>query len=371
MINLTPDSFLFLVNCMYFPADIVEIDSKKLEAIFNTIITQKSLAIPRKLNPLEAKTFLADLKFFEESDLDLLENTMNTKLKHIEARNSSLYSKLRKIIFPKIYPAIHPDEKEGILKDSLFTSDAQEEHLSFLKYLHHKEIAQIKQAKPIFRFADEEEKENAVHYCCVCNNGDYNEGDNLIYCSECLISVHMGCYGIVDSVPDNWMCNACKVMLKEDVQNLECALCPVKGGAMKISDAKWEQVSKLRGKESHSLFSASTSINTPSDLSLAKVDYSDTVNNFSWVHLSCALWNPEIDIGNFLMKEEIKNIPLLDKKKFKDYCNICKLRNYGPTFKCKHESCTFKAHIECARLNKYCMEIMNVKGTVRILFNLS
>jgi hypothetical protein len=41
------------------------------------------------------------------------------------------------------------------------------------------------------------------------------------------------CYGILVIPKDDWICDACQVFGKEKAYELECLLCPVKGGAMK------------------------------------------------------------------------------------------------------------------------------------------
>jgi hypothetical protein len=91
----------------------------------------------------------------------------------------------------------------------------------------------------------------------------------------------------------------------------------------------------------------------------------------AWVHLSCALWNPEVDIGDFYRKSEIRNLENIDKSRFKELCSICKLANQGPTLKCaatncnSNSICTTRFHVECARINKYCFETLNIKGTLQ------
>ena len=69
--------------------------------------------------------------------------------------------------------------------------------------------------------------------CCICNNGDVEQNQLLFRCDQCGIIVHQYCYGAHEQDLKNWVCDACKEMSKEEVYNLECFLCPVKGGAFK------------------------------------------------------------------------------------------------------------------------------------------
>ena len=76
----------------------------------------------------------------------------------------------------------------------------------------------------------------------------------------------------------------------------------------------------------------------------------------AWVHLSCALWLPELNLANFDLKEKIKGVENIPKKRLQEECNICLKCGYGPTIKC--EKCDYHFHPECARrLKNFFLEI--------------
>ena len=76
----------------------------------------------------------------------------------------------------------------------------------------------------------------------------------------------------------------------------------------------------------------------------------------AWVHLSCALWLPEINIKNFDLKEKIQGVESISKKRLLEKCDICLKIGYGPTIKC--EKCEYRFHPECARrLKRFYLEI--------------
>ena len=76
----------------------------------------------------------------------------------------------------------------------------------------------------------------------------------------------------------------------------------------------------------------------------------------AWVHLSCALWLPEISIKNFELKEKIQGVENISKKRLQEKCDICLKIGYGPTIKC--EKCDYRFHPECARrLKRFYLEI--------------
>ena len=74
------------------------------------------------------------------------------------------------------------------------------------------------------------------------------------------------------------------------------------------------------------------------------------------MHLSCALWLPEITIKNFELKEKIQGVENISKKRLQEKCDICLKIGYGPTIKC--EKCDYRFHPECARrLKRFYLEI--------------
>ena len=203
--------------------------------------------------------------------------------------------------------------------------------------------------------------------CFVCNNGHLDDNDIFYECEQCKISVHQNCYGILTDNSDNWICDACKVMTKEEAQNLECILCPVKGGAMKQINLPSEceflkNLKKIRKNEfnleDHSYNSVCI---IPKD-NILEV-------NRAWVHLSCALWSPDIYFQNFTEKTDIKYVDTISYDKFMEECQVCGLKGYGPTIKCNKENCNFKCHPECARINGYRLEIENISNNL-LNFNL-
>jgi len=188
--------------------------------------------------------------------------------------------------------------------------------------------------------------------CCVCNNGDV-ETNQLIYrCEQCGVTVHQLCYGAVEQELKNWYCDACKEMQKEEVYNLECLLCPVKGGAFKKVELPKE--SKFFKKLMEYKNNKSKLPNYNYSIIIPKDNYKKC--EFAWVHLSCALWNSNISLRNYEKKTGIL-IENLKYEDFNSYCSLCKKDNCGPTIKCHGDLCECKFHPECARINNCCLEV--------------
>ena len=150
----------------------------------------------------------------------------------------------------------------------------------------------------------------------------------------------------------SWYCDPCKEMSKEDVYNLECFLCPVRGGAFKKIELPIESTFYKNVMEYKHNNKALPNFNY--NIIIPKDNYNKS--KFAWVHISCALWNSNISVKNYEKKSGI-SIENMKYEDFNSYCCLCKKDNYGPTIKCNNELCQNKFHPECARINNCCLEV--------------
>ena len=188
--------------------------------------------------------------------------------------------------------------------------------------------------------------------CCICNNGDSEENQFILTCVQCNVNVHQNCYGAQIKDLNNWKCDACHEMSKNEVDNLECVLCPVKGGAFKKVELP-----------QNSNFYKTIFDYKHQKCDLPKANYSiiipeNTYKNIkcAWAHMSCVLWNPNINFGNFEKKTQI-HMERISFSNFNNYCDLCKTDNSGPTIKCNNDNCSYYFHPECARINNCCLEV--------------
>ena len=201
---------------------------------------------------------------------------------------------------------------------------------------------------------NKEENFNLINQgiCCICNNGEWEQNQFLLKCEQCHVTVHQNCYGASSKELYNWVCDACKEMSKEEVYNLECLLCPVLGGAFKKIELPIESTffKKIMEYKHNKIQLPKKNYN----IIIPKSDYYKIP--FAWVHLSCALWNPNINLKNYENKTGIfiQNITYED---FNSYCALCKKDNCGPTIKCNNDNCNISYHPECARINNCCLEV--------------
>ena len=205
-----------------------------------------------------------------------------------------------------------------------------------------------------------EEKEMLLNNCYICNCGDLGQYDIIYECVVCGIKVHQECYGIKPNTEQkNWKCSKCKKMKYREAANLECLLCPCKGGAMKQTKISkesdfYKNLMKFRGK-------IIEEEDKKNNIDIIKKDSSNIKHpDHPWIHLSCVFGNEDVKINMNGKKKNIKFEEINIIKKYKSFCDICKQSNFGPTIKCKIEDCHVNCHPECARMNGCYIEIENL-----------
>ena len=274
--NITPDAIIFLYNALYFKQDLYNINLVNKSFILNSFfdpfdmkypdatLIKKSQIIPEKVNFIfkmielfnyykKNKNKIKNLTYSpsKEEDFQNFHNFIFQKYQHIKNLNrlrvGELIEKLNSWqIFEKSKEESLnlPSKQENYIKQSVLLKDNQIPNISqkilnnFCSCLRKTELEINKkklQSEKIFESNIEvnRTKNDENWNCFICNNGHLDDTDIFYDCEKCKISVHQNCYGILTDNSDNWICDACKVMSKEEAQNLECVLCPVRGGAMK------------------------------------------------------------------------------------------------------------------------------------------
>uniref|UniRef100_UPI00398E66CC protein Jade-1-like isoform X2 n=1 Tax=Pristiophorus japonicus TaxID=55135 RepID=UPI00398E66CC len=113
--------------------------------------------------------------------------------------------------------------------------------------------------------------------CDVCQSPDGEDGNEMVFCDKCNICVHQACYGILKVPEGSWLCRTCALGVQP-----KCLLCPKKGGAMK-----------------------------------------PTRSGTKWVHVSCALWIPEVSIGCPEKMEPITKVSHVPASRWALVCSLC------------------------------------------------
>ncbi|XP_077122157.1 E3 ubiquitin-protein ligase Jade-2 [Ranitomeya variabilis] len=137
--------------------------------------------------------------------------------------------------------------------------------------------------------------------CDVCRSPEGEDGNEMVFCDKCNVCVHQACYGILKVPTGNWLCRSCAL----GVQG-KCLLCPKRGGALK-----------------------------------------PTRSGTKWVHVSCALWIPEVSIGCPEKMEPITKISHIPPSRWALSCSLCK-ECAGTCIQCSMPSCITAFHVTCA-----------------------
>ncbi|XP_063166680.1 protein Jade-1 isoform X3 [Candoia aspera] len=137
--------------------------------------------------------------------------------------------------------------------------------------------------------------------CDVCQSPDGEDGNEMVFCDKCNICVHQACYGILKVPEGSWLCRTCALGVQP-----KCLLCPKKGGAMK-----------------------------------------PTRSGTKWVHVSCALWIPEVSIGSPEKMEPITKVSHIPSSRWALVCSLCS-EKVGASIQCSVKNCRTAFHVTCA-----------------------
>ena len=142
--------------------------------------------------------------------------------------------------------------------------------------------------------------------CSICDDGDCENANAIIFCDGCDLAVHQECYGVPFIPEGQWFCRKCKEIGRGTPT---CIFCPNVDGAFK-------QTSTLR-----------------------------------WSHLLCAIWIPEVTIANMTFMEPIADVEKVPKGRWKLTCYICN-QKMGACIQCGNKNCYLAFHVTCARKAK-------------------
>lgn len=147
--------------------------------------------------------------------------------------------------------------------------------------------------------------------CVICDDGECDNNNAIVFCDGCDIGVHQDCYGVPFIPEGQWLCRACQASRKK---KMTCAFCPNKSGAFKKT------------------------------------------NTGEWVHMVCSIWIPETRITDPIFIEPVTGIDRIDKNRWKLVCYICKKR-MGACIQCSSKKCPQAYHPTCGRKARLCMKM--------------
>lgn len=149
--------------------------------------------------------------------------------------------------------------------------------------------------------------------CVICDDGECDNNNAIVFCDGCDIGVHQDCYGVPFIPEGQWLCRACEVSRRK---LFSCAFCPNKSGAFKKTDTG------------------------------------------EWAHLVCSLWIPETTILDSIFLEPVSGLDNIDRNRWKLTCYICKKR-VGACIQCSNKKCLQAYHATCGRKARLHMKLQN------------
>ncbi|KAH8700612.1 hypothetical protein BGW36DRAFT_395670 [Talaromyces proteolyticus] len=213
--------------------------------------------------------------------------------------------------------------------------------------------------------------------CAICKSMD-STSDAFVSCRDCRLTVHQRCYGVApDIYPQKWLCDACSNDRTPLVSTIyECVLCPVAVTEQELMEApksnhkkkterdrEKERLEKELVAEAIKLYQRrQEAVGKPTG---PREPLKRTVGN-NWVHVNCALWNPEIKFGNAVELEPAEGFGLIPRDRYQEICKLCKTKN-GSCVSCHYPGCSAKFHVGCAFQADYLFgfDVNPVKGSRR------
>ncbi|KAF2110434.1 PHD-zinc-finger like domain-containing protein [Lophiotrema nucula] len=152
--------------------------------------------------------------------------------------------------------------------------------------------------------------------CAICDDGDCENTNAIVFCDGCDLAVHQECYGVPFIPEGQWLCRRCQLVGRGTPvqEHPGCIFCPNIDGAFKQT------------------------------------------TSMKWSHLLCAMWIPEVSLGNTTFQEPVQDVEKVPKTRWKLTCYICKQR-MGACIQCGHKSCFEAFHVTCARKASLCLRM--------------
>ncbi|KAI6779617.1 Lid2 complex component-like protein [Emericellopsis cladophorae] len=212
--------------------------------------------------------------------------------------------------------------------------------------------------------------------CAICDQ--LEPLSDHVACRECRLSVHRQCYGVVDGRnAGKWTCDMCVNDRNPQVStSYRCVLCPVEHTEhelieqpklthhkkkMSDKDREREKLEVQQARKALELYrKQQEELNRPLG---PREPLKRTADN-NWVHVSCAVFTPEVKFGNAKAMEPSEGIPSIARTRYEETCSACNIPS-GACVGCM--VCKASYHVECAHKQGHQLgfELLPVKGSRR------
>ncbi|KAL9047390.1 MAG: hypothetical protein Q9214_000025 [Letrouitia sp. 1 TL-2023] len=192
--------------------------------------------------------------------------------------------------------------------------------------------------------------------CAVCYEMEPTE-DQLLCCRYCRLTVHRNCYGVAQGRSiSKWTCDMCANDIAPQVStSYECVLCPVIFNEQELMEPpkvshkkKSDREREKERLEREMMLEATEQYNKrqakhgrPTN---PREPYKRTSGN-RWVHVTCAIWHPEIKFSNAPILESSEGFQSIPTARYEQVCRLCKAST-GACVSC--HQCAASFHVTCA-----------------------
>ena len=152
--------------------------------------------------------------------------------------------------------------------------------------------------------------------CAICDDGDCENTNAIVFCDGCDLAVHQECYGVPFIPEGQWLCRKCHLI---GSGTPTCVFCPNTDGAFKQT------------------------------------------NSARWAHLLCAIWIPEVSLGNTTFMDPVMDVEKVPKSRWRLTCDICK-QKMGACIQCSHKACYTAFHVTCAKRARWYVSMKSNQG---------
>ena len=167
-----------------------------------------------------------------------------------------------------------------------------------------------------------EDSEDDGEVCDICGMGYSEPDDMLVFCDQCNIAVHQGCYGISKLPEGEWLCSVCRQGRLP--QETRWCLCLHEGGAMHRT---------LDGR---------------------------------YIHLICVYYTPELSLDLNGPEVLVRGMNQIDPERAQLICCICGQKGAG-CIQCNSRNCSMAYHPFCASKAGYLLTSDEKHGRFRYL----
>ncbi|KAL5041800.1 hypothetical protein BDW71DRAFT_191110 [Aspergillus fruticulosus] len=157
--------------------------------------------------------------------------------------------------------------------------------------------------------------------CAICDDGDCENANAIVFCDGCDLAVHQECYGVPFIPEGQWLCRKCQLIGRGSPN---CIFCPNTEGAFKQTTTS------------------------------------------KWSHLLCAIWIPEVSIGNPSLMEPVTDVEKVPRSRWKLQCYICRQR-MGASIQCSNKNCFVAFHVTCARRAQLYLKMKSGHGNLAVM----